>query len=284
MALVSLEEILRGAEQGHYAVGAFNVNNMEIVQAIMETAQEEKSPVILQASQGALRYAGIQYIVAMVRVAAAEFSLPAALHLDHGTSFDQTMLCIRHGFTSVMFDGSKLPLAENIKATQEVGRVAGAVGVSLEAELGKIGGTEDDVSVDEKDALMTDPEEAEQFVRETSVHALAVAIGTAHGPYKGDPKLDFERLREIRKRVQIPIVLHGASGIQADSIHQAIELGVRKINIDTDIRQAFTRGVERVIREKPEEYDPRKIIGPAKEEIKEVIRTKMRLFKCAGKA
>lgn len=284
MPLVSLEDILKGGEEGRYAVGAFNVNNMEIVQAIMETAQEEKSPVILQASQGALRYAGIKYIVAMVRVAAQEYSVPAALHLDHGTSFDQTMLCIRHGFTSVMFDGSKLPLPENIRVTQEVARVAGAVGVSLEAELGKIGGTEDDVSVDEKDALMTDPDEAEQFVRETAVHALAVAIGTAHGPYKGDPKLDFARLKEIRRRVSIPIVLHGASGVSDDSIHQAIELGVRKINIDTDIRQAFTRGVEGVIREKPEEYDPRKILGPAKEEIKEVIRAKMRLFGCSGKA
>ncbi len=284
MALVTLKEILQAAEKGRYAVGAFNTNNMEIVQAIIETAQEEKSPVILQASQGAIRYAGIEYIVSMVKTAAEMATIPVALHLDHGTSFDQTMMCIRKGFSSVMFDGSKLPLEENIKATAEVGKVARAVGVSLEGELGKIGGTEDDISVDEKDALMTDPQEALRFVKETGVDALAVAIGTAHGPYKGEPKLDFDRLKAIREIVDIPLVLHGASGVPGESIHRSIEIGIRKINIDTEVRQAFTRGVNKVLKEKPDEYDPRKILAPAKEEMKEIIRTKMRLFACAGKA
>lgn len=284
MSLVTLKEILAEAEKGCYAVGAFNTNNMEIVQAIMEAAEEERSPVILQASQGALRYAGIDYIVALVRTAAELVSVPVALHLDHGTSFEQTMLCIRKGFSSVMFDGSKLSLEENIKATAEVSRIARAVGVSTEGELGKIGGTEDDISVAEKDAFMTEPKDARKFVLETKVDALAIAIGTAHGPYKGVPKLDFERLKAIEKEVDIPLVLHGASGVPADSVLRSIELGIRKINIDTDIRQAFTRGVNGVLKEKPAEFDPRKILGPAKEEMKKVIKEKMRLFGCAGKA
>lgn len=284
MPFVTLKEILAAAEQGNYAVGAFNTNNMEIVQAIVEAAEEEKSPVILQASQGALKYAGIRYITAMVKAAVETATIPIVLHLDHGTSFEQTMLCLKHGFTSVMFDGSRYQLAENIAATRQVIAAAHAMGASVEGELGKIGGTEDDISVDERDALYTDPDEAQRFVRETGVDALAVAIGTAHGPYKGEPKLDFHRLEMINCRVETPIVLHGASGVPAESIRRAIALGVRKINIDTEIRQAFTRGVQGVIQNKPGEYDPRKLLGPAKEEMKAIIKEKMQLFGCAGKA
>jgi len=282
--LVTLREVLSRAEGGGYAVGAFNTNNMEIVQAIVESATEEKSPVILQASQGALKYAGIHYIVNMVRAAEETSEVPMVLHLDHGTSFEQTMLCIRYGFSSVMFDGSKLPLEENIAATKKVVDVAHAVGVSVEGELGKIGGTEDNVSVSEREAFFTDPGEAERFVEETGVDALAIAIGTAHGPYKGEPKLDFDRLQEIKQRINIPVVLHGASGVPDQSIKKSISLGICKINIDTDIRQAFTRGVSRLLAEKPQEYDPRKILSPAKEEMKKVIKGKMRLFGCSGKA
>ncbi|MGI6096746.1 MAG: class II fructose-1,6-bisphosphate aldolase [Dethiobacteria bacterium] len=284
MFLVTLKDILDDAQKKGYAVGAFNTNNMEIVQAIVESAEEEKAPVILQASQGALRYAGIEYIVAMVKASLQKVTVPVVLHLDHGTSFAQNMLCIRHGFSSVMYDGSKLPLEENIAATARVVEVAHAVGVSVEGELGKIGGTEDDVTVDEREALFTSPEEAERFVSESGVDALAVAIGTAHGPYKGEPKLDFERLQKIKQRVQIPLVLHGASGVPAESIRRAIELGVCKINIDTEIRQAFNRAVRKFTAENPNVYDPRKILGPAKEAMKTVIKEKMRLFGCAGKA
>jgi fructose-bisphosphate aldolase class II len=284
MPFVTLREVLQNAQQEGYAVGAFNANNMEIVKAIMEAAVEERSPVILQASQGALRYAGLNYITAMVRAAAEEADVPVVLHLDHGTSFEQTMLCLRYGFSSVMFDGSRYPLEENIARTAKVAEVAHAMGATVEGELGKIGGTEDDISVDEREAFFTDPAEAEQFVREAGIDALAVAIGTAHGPYKGEPVLDFERLAAIKKVVPVPLVLHGASGVPAESIRKAIELGVCKINIDTELRQAFVRGVQRVIREHPDEIDPRKILGPAKEAMKAVVKEKMRLFGCAGRA
>nr|WP_320415637.1 class II fructose-1,6-bisphosphate aldolase [Candidatus Contubernalis alkalaceticus] len=282
--LITLKEMLGEAQKNGYAVGAFNTNNMEIVQAIVESAEEERAPVILQASQGGLKYAGIEYITAMVKAAAKKAKVPVALHLDHGTSFEQIMLCIRHGFSSVMIDGSKLPLEENIALTAKVVEAAGPVGVSVEGELGKIGGTEDDISVDEKDALFTNPQEAQMFVEKTGVDALAIAIGTAHGPYKGEPKLDFDRLEEIKKRVTIPLVLHGASGVPNESICRAIELGICKINIDTDIRQAFARAVKQVIAEHPQEFDPRKILGPTKVEMKEIIKTKMKLFRCSAKA
>ncbi len=284
MPFVTLREVLTDAQRGGYAVGAFNTNNMEIVQAIVEAAEEERSPVILQASQGALKYAGIRYITAMVSAAVETSSIPVVLHLDHGTSFEQTMLCLKHGFTSVMFDGSKYSLKENIAATRKVVEVASAMGLSVEGELGKIGGTEDDISVDERDAVFTNPDEAKQFVEETGVDALAVAIGTAHGTYKGEPKLDFNRLDTINKIIDTPIVLHGASGVPAESIRRAISLGVCKINIDTELRLAFTRGVQQAVTGNPGEYDPRKIIGPAKEEMKAVIKEKMRLFGCSGKA
>ncbi|WP_353893195.1 class II fructose-1,6-bisphosphate aldolase [Proteinivorax hydrogeniformans] len=284
MSLVTLRELLKDAQEKNYAVGAFNTNNMEIVQAIIEAAEEERSPVILQASQGGVKYAGLDYVVAMVEAAAKNATVPVALHLDHGTSFEQIIKCVRAGFSSVMFDGSKHPLEENIEKTAKVIEIAHAAGLSVEAELGKIGGTEDDITVSEEDAMMTNPEEAKYFVEKTNVDALAIAIGTAHGPYKGEPKLDFDRLKTIRSMVSTPLVLHGASGVGEESIKKVIELGITKINIDTDIRQAFTRGVQDVVNSKPEEYDPRKILGPAKEEMKKIIKEKMQLFGCANKA
>lgn len=283
MGLVSIKELLARAEAGEYAVGAFNCNNMEIVQAIIEAAKEEKAPVILQASQGAISYAGINYIVALVREAASEAKIPVALHLDHGTDFNQVMLCIRYGFSSVMIDGSRYPLEENIAITKKVVEVARAVGVSVEGELGRIRGTEDEIKVTERDAFFTDPEEARIFVRETEVDALAVSIGTAHGRYRGKPELDFSRLAKIRKAAGIPLVLHGSSGVPDDDIKQAIALGVRKINIDTNIREAFVSGMRKVIDNNPDEIDPRKILGPAREAAREIIREKIRLFGCAGK-
>lgn len=282
MALVPMTELLAKAEAGKYAVGAFNANNMEIVQAIAMAAEQEKAPVIMQASQGAIKYAGLDYIIGMVRIAAESARVPIALHLDHGTSFEQVVKCIRGGFSSVMFDGSQLPLEENIRVTKKVVEIARPINVSVEAELGKIGGTEDDISV--KESLFTDPNEAEVFVRETGVDALAVAIGTAHGQYKGEPKLDFERLKKIRELVNIPIVLHGSSGVPDEAITNAISLGVRKVNIDTNIREAFVARLRQEIEKNPAEIDPRKLLGPGRDAAVELIREKIRLFGSSGKA
>ncbi|EOD01913.1 class II fructose-1,6-bisphosphate aldolase [Caldisalinibacter kiritimatiensis] len=282
--LVTGKQILDHAHENGYAVGAFNVNNMEIVQAIIEAAEETKSPVILQASQGGLKYAGVEYIAEMAKVAARNASVPVAVHLDHGTDFTQIMQCIRNGFTSVMIDASKKPLEENIATTKKIVDIAHAVGVSVEAELGKIGGTEDDITVDEKDATFTDPDEAEKFVKETGVDYLAIAVGTAHGPYKGEPKLDFDRIKTIKERLNMPSVLHGSSGVPEESIKKAVSQGINKINIDTDIRMAFNKAVREFVAENPDVYDPRKILGPAREEMKKVIAEKMKMFGAAGKA
>lgn len=271
------------AEAGKYAVGAFNCNNMEIIQAIVEAAVEENSPVIIQASQGAIKYAGLNYIVALVKTAAESSDIPICLHLDHGTDFQQVMNCIDEGFTSVMYDGSQHPLEENIRMTNEVLKIARAKDISVEGELGKIGGTEDDVHVEEKDAMFTNPKEAKYYVDNTGVDALAVAVGTAHGQYKGVPKLRYDILQEIKNLVDTPIVLHGSSGVPDEAIRKAIEIGVRKINIDTNIREAFVKGVHKAIKENPQEIDPRKILGPAKEEMKNIIKEKIRLFGSNGK-
>ncbi|MEL7567123.1 MAG: class II fructose-1,6-bisphosphate aldolase [Dehalobacterium sp.] len=284
MSLVAVKDLLEKAEQEGYAVGAFNCNNMEIIQAIVAAAEAEKSPVIIQASQGAIKYAGLPYIIALAQIAADEATVPVALHLDHGTSFEQAIQCIRYGFSSVMIDGSKLPLEENIALTNKVLDVARAVGVSVEGELGKIGGTEDDIFVHDRDALFTDPEEAKAFVERTGVDSLAIAIGTAHGQYKGEPKLDFPRLEKIKSLVKIPIVLHGSSGVPDEAIREAVRLGVRKVNIDTNIREAFVKGVREVISQNPNEIDPRKILGPAKKAMTAIIQEKIRLFGSSGKA
>lgn len=284
MSLVSVDSLLTEAKKGGYAVGAFNCNNMEIVQAIIAAAEQEKSPVIIQASQGAIKYAGLPYIVSLVRTAAEQASVPVALHLDHGTSFDQVIQCIGSGFTSVMIDWSKYPLEENIAMTKQILSVARPLGVSVEAELGKIGGTEDDVTVSDREATFTDPDEAARFVEETGIRSLAVAIGTAHGQYKGEPKLDFDRLKEIVEKTNIPIVLHGSSGVPDAALQEAVRLGVCKINIDTNIREAFTEGVREALAANPNEIDPRKILGPARDKMIERVSEKMRVFGSTGKA
>ncbi len=283
MALVTLADPLQRADREGYAIGAFNCNNMEIVQSIVTAAEEESSPVIIQASQGAIKYAGLNYIIALARQAAEGTAVPVVLHLDHGTSFEQVMQCIRFGFTSVMYDGSGLPLQKNIDQTRKVVEIARVFGVSVEAELGRLGGVEDDINVSDAEALFTDPAEAEQFVKETGVDALAIAIGTAHGQYKGTPKIDFDRLAEINRRISCPVVLHGASGLSEEAINRAIELGVRKINIDTSIREAFVAGMRSALESNPSEIDPRKIIGPARDAAVKVIREKIKLFGSSGK-
>ena len=281
--LVTGSELLLDAQKRGYAVGAFNVNNMEIIQAIIEAAEETNSPVILQASQGGLKYAGLEYIAALGRLAAEKATVPVALHLDHGTDFGQIMGCIRNGFSSVMIDASQYPLEENIELTKRVIEVAHAVGVTVEAELGKIGGTEDDISVDEKDATFTDPKEAKTFVEATNVDYLAVAVGTAHGVYQGEPELDFDRIKAIREAIDAPIVLHGSSGVPYDALKKAISLGVCKINIDTDVRISFANAVKDVVKNNPDEYDPRKLLAPAREAMKETIKEKMEVFGSTGK-
>jgi len=281
--LVTGKSILDAAHKGGYAVGAFNVNNMEILQAIIEAAEEERAPVIIQTSEGAIKYAGIDYLSTMVKLAASKATVPVALHLDHGTTYETIIKCMTNGWTSVMYDGSHHPLEENIAHTKAIVKIAHAAGISVEAELGRLSGVEDNISVSEKDAIYTNPEEAKIFVNETGVDSLAIAIGTAHGKYKGEPKLDFDRLKTIKEMLNMPIVLHGASGVPEESIKKAVSLGVNKINIDTDIRQAFTDGIKSVFEKKPEEFDPRKICGPAREMMKAVVKAKIRLFGCNGK-
>ncbi len=282
--LVTGKEILQHAHKNNYAVGAFNVNNMEILQAVISAAEQENSPVIVQTSEGAISYAGLGYLCAMVHYAARNTHVPVALHLDHGTTYETIIKCIANGWTSIMIDGSHYDLQKNIEVTKQIVDIAHPAGISVEAELGRLSGIEDQISVDEKDAIYTNPNEAKEFVEKTGLDYLAIAIGTAHGKYSGEPKLDFERLEKIKKIVNIPIVLHGASGILSESIEKAISLGVNKINIDTDVRQAFTDGVKSVFEKSPNEFDPRKICGPARESMKQVIIEKMRMFKSSGKA
>ena len=284
MGLVPISDLLQKALDGGYAVGAFNCNNLEIVQAIIAAAEAENSPVIMQASQGAIKYAGLEYITAMGKIAADQASVPVALHIDHGTSFEQVMQCIRAGFSSVMIDGSQYSLAENIALTKRVVDVAHSVGVSVEAELGKIGGTEDDIHVDERDVFFTDTEEAKTLIEQTGVDALAVAIGTAHGQYKGTPELDFPRLKEINAIIDTPIVLHGSSGVSSDDIQKAITMGVAKVNIDTNIREAFVKKMREVLDADPKQIDPRKVLGPARDAATEIIRDKIRIFGSSNKA
>ncbi|HTX43279.1 MAG TPA: ketose-bisphosphate aldolase [Methanocella sp.] len=307
MIFATLGEVLDRARAGKYAVGAFNINDMEIAKAVGGAAKEEKSAVILAVSPSAIKYAGIAYIYEIARVTADQSGVPTVLHLDHGTTFGDCIGCIRHGWSSVMYDGSKLPLEENIRQTAKIVEVAHAAGVSVEAELGKLAGVEGHVSVEEKDAIFTNPDEAKAFVERTGVDALAVAIGTSHGAYKfkGEANLDFPRLEKIERLVNIPIVLHGASGVPKDvldkaakygarlpgasgvpddAIKKAISLGVAKINIDTDIRLAMTAALRQVLAEHPEEFDPRKIMGPAEDAMKAVAKSKMRLFGSSGRA
>ncbi|HHU92096.1 MAG TPA: class II fructose-1,6-bisphosphate aldolase [Halanaerobiaceae bacterium] len=284
MNLVPMAEILNKANKEGYAVGGFNINNMEFLQAIVQAAEETRSPLILQTSEGALKYIGMDYVVAMVKAATKNTSVPVALHLDHGSSFEVIMQCIRNGYSSVMIDGSHYPFEENVRLTQKVVEAAHAVGVSVEAELGRLGGTEDDLSVDAEDATLTNPEEAEEFVKRTGVDALAIAIGTAHGVYKGEPKLDFDRLKDIKDRIKIPVVLHGASGIPEADLKKAVSLGVNKVNVNTDFQQAYAERVREVLAKDPEVYDPRKICGPGREAIKAAVIEKIEFLGSNGKA
>ncbi|MBA7560194.1 Fructose-bisphosphate aldolase [subsurface metagenome] len=288
MSFVTTKEMLKEAQKGRYAVGAFNANNMEIIQAIVETAEEEKAPVILQASQGAIKYAGLDSIVAMVKVMAEKAKVPVALHLDHGTDYYQNIKCLRAGFTSLMFDGSKLPFDGNVKMTKKVVEMAHACDIPVEAELGQIGKMDDSdepgVALERVKESMAVPEEAVKFVELTEIDFLAAAVGTIHGCRTPFAKLDIPRIERIRELTGVPLVLHGASGANDEEIKKGIAAGICKINIDTRIKMKFIEKMREIIKTNPEEIDPRKILGPAKEAAKEIIRDRIRVFGCNGKA
>jgi fructose-bisphosphate aldolase class II len=307
MPLTTNKELLTLARRGGYAVGAFNINNLEILQAIVSAGEAERSPAIIAVSEGAIQYAGMPYLISMVRTAAAQTSTPISLHLDHGKDLEVIRSCINNGFTSVMIDGSEFAFEKNIEVTKKVIEMAKRKGVSVEAELGRLKGIEEKISVSEKEAFLTDPQAAEDFFQRTGVDALAIAIGTSHGAYKfkGEAKLDFERLKEIARKISIPLVLHGASGVPSavleraerfgaklpgakgipdEAIQKAIGLGISKINIDTDLRLSFVGALREILATKPDEFDPRKILGPGRDAIKQTVQSKMRLFGSSGKA
>ena len=300
MALVTTKDMFEKALKSDYAVGAFNVNNMEIIQGIVEAAQEEKAPLILQVSAGARKYAKPAYLIKLVEAAVMDTGLDIALHLDHGEDFEICKKCVDDGFTSVMIDGSKHPFEENIRLTKEVVEYAHSKGVVVEAELGKLAGIEDNIKVDARNATFTVPEEAAEFVEKTGVDSLAVAIGTSHGAYKfkGEPYLDFERLQEIHKLIpDTPLVLHGAStvlpefvskcneyggsipgaqGVPEEMIQTAAKYGVCKVNLDTDLRLAMTAEIRKHFVENPADFDPRKYLGPARDAIRRMVQHKIR--------
>ncbi|MEJ9232161.1 class II fructose-1,6-bisphosphate aldolase [Peribacillus butanolivorans] len=287
MPLVSMKEMLIQAKENKYAVGQFNINNLEFTQAILQAAQEENSPVILGVSEGAARYmGGFKLIVTMVKELMDEYkvTVPVAIHLDHGSSLEKCVQAIHAGFTSVMIDGSHHPLKENIEITKRVVEVAHAVGVSVEAELGRIGGQEDDIIEDVESAFYAIPSECDQLVRETGVDCFAPALGSVHGPYKGEPNLGFDRMKEVMELTGVPLVLHGGTGIPTKDIQKAIKFGSAKINVNTESQISATKAVREVLAAKPNEYDPRKFLTPAREAIKNTVKGKMREFGSSGRA
>ena len=309
MPLVTTKEMFEKSMKEKFAIGAFNVNNMEIIQGIVDAAAKQNSPVILQASHGAIKYARIPYLKKMIEAALEEHDIPIALHLDHGPDFETCKMCIDNGFTSVMIDGSKYDFEENVVLTKRVVDYAHSKGVVVEAELGKLAGIEDDVNVAEGDAMYTDPEQAKEFVERTGCDSLAIAIGTSHGAYKfkGEAKLRFDILHKVKELIpNTPIVLHGAStvipelvqlcnenggeipgakGVPDEILHQASLEGVSKINVDTDLRLAFTGEIRKSLAENPSAFDPRKYLTPAREKITEVVEHKIRdVFGSSNKA
>ena len=309
MPLVTTKEMFEKSMKEGFAIGAFNVNNMEIIQAIVDAAESQKSPVILQASSSAIKYARINYLMKMVEAATEKSKIPIVMHLDHGPDFETCKMCIDAGFTSVMIDGSKYDFEENVALTKRVVDYAHERGVVVEAELGKLAGIEDDVNVSADDAMFTDPDQAKEFVDRTGCDSLAIAIGTSHGAYKfkGEAKLRFDILAKIKEKIpNTPIVLHGAStvipelvdtcnkyggnipgakGVPDEILNEASKCGVSKINVDTDLRLAMTASIRKVFAENPETFDPRKYLLPAREKIQEVVEHKMRdVFGSANKA
>lgn len=283
MPLVTTKQMLLDAQKSNYAVGAFNVENMEMVMAVMEAAEELKSPVIMQTTPSTVKYAGLDFFLANVKAAAERASVPVAMHLDHGSSFELAMQAYRTGYTSIMIDGSHGSFEENIAVSKAVADACTPSGIPVEAELGKVGGKEDDLDGGD-DNPYTDPDQAVEFVKRTGITSLAVAIGTAHGVYKGEPKLDLDRLSEIREVVDIPLVLHGTSGVPDETVTECVNRGICKVNYATDLRIAFTKGVSEVFSENPDVIDPKKYNACGKERVKEYVMSKMKVCKSVGKA
>lgn len=282
MPLVPSQEILRAAYEGHFAVGAFNANNMEQIQGIVDAAVEERAPVILQVSQGAIRYAGLEFAAAMVRTAAEQADVPVVLHLDHGTDFDQNIRCLRAGFTSLMYDGSKAPYEDNIRVTAQLAHMAHVCGIPVEAELGKVLQSTDGVTEEQVQAAMTDPDQALDFCQRTTCDALAVAVGSVHAMKNAEASLDIARIKKISETVNTPLVLHGSSGVKEESEVEAIQYGIAKINVATMLNQAFIKALVEAMGQDPNNIDPRKWLTASRDAVKEVVRHKIRLFGSAG--
>jgi len=286
MTLVSMSEMLHKALEGRYAVGQFNLNNLEFTQAILKAAEAEQAPVILGVSEAYIPYmGGLPTIAGMVRSLIDYYGItvPVALHLDHGSTYDVCIRALHAGFTSVMIDASHYDLERNIELTARVTEAAHALGASVEAELGRITGREDDLVVDEAEAMYAVPEECVRLARETGIDCLAPALGSVHGPYRGQPKLGFDRMGEIQRLTGLPLVLHGGSGLPEEEILQAISLGTAKINVNTDNQMACTNAIRAYLQEHPHAYDPRNYMIPARDAIGGAVQAKIRLFGSAGK-
>lgn len=281
--LLTTKEMLVAAQKGRYAVPAFNIHNLETIKVVVETAAELKSPVILAGTPGTVAYAGADYLVAIVQAAAKKHPIPIALHLDHFEDVEAIKKYLDAGFTSAMIDASQDAFEDNVKIVRSVVEYAQAKGRPVEAELGRLVGVEEDLEVDEKDSVYTNPDLAQEFVERTGIDSLAVAIGTAHGLYKGEPKLDFERLKEIRDKVAVPLVLHGASDVPEEMVRKTIELGICKVNIATDLKIPFANAIKQYFKEHEDANDPRKYMTPGKDAMKEVIVAKIKMCGSDGK-
>ena len=283
MELVTTKELFKKAQEGNYAIGAFNVENMEMIMAVISAAEEMNSPVIMQTTPSTVSYAGLDYFVQNVKVAARRAKVPVVMHLDHGSSFELASEAFRAGYTSIMIDGSHEDFETNIKISKAVADMCRACNISVEAELGKVGGKEDDLDGGDGDQY-TDPLQAKEFVERTGVDSLAIAIGTAHGMYKGEPKLDLDRLSEIKELVSIPLVLHGGSGIPDSKVQESIRRGICKVNYATELRIAYTNGINKYLSENPDTIDPKKYNKAGFEEVKKFVKEKMRVCGCENKA
>lgn len=282
MPVVTTKQIMLDAQAGHYAVGAFNAENMEMVLAIIAAAEEARSPVIIQTTPSTLKYADPRVFAAMARAAAADSTVPVAIHLDHGDSFELAEKCLRGGYTSIMIDGSKKDFDENIALSARVVELCHSQGIPVEAELGKVGGKEDSLTCDTP--AYTDPDEAAEFVARTGIDSLAVAIGTAHGIYKGEPHVDTDRLAAIREKVFIPLVLHGTSGVPADTVRRCVSLGICKVNYATDLRIAYTAAVREYLDADAQVFDPKKYGKAAMQKVSRQVIERMELCGSIGKA
>ncbi|MFI3208844.1 MAG: tagatose-bisphosphate aldolase subunit GatY [Eubacteriales bacterium] len=283
MALVTTKQMLLDAQAGGYAVGAFNVENMEMVMAAVAAAEAQKSPIILQTTPSTVKYASLDYYYANAKVAAEKASVPVAIHLDHGSSFDLAMQAFRAGYTSIMIDGSHESFEDNIAVSKAVVDACGAAGISVEAELGKVGGKEDDLDGGDDNAH-TDPEEARIFVEATGVDSLAIGIGTAHGVYKGEPNINVPRIREIKEVVSVPLVLHGTTGVPDETVRECVESGICKVNYATGLRIAFSDGVKAKLEEDPGVIDPKKYDAYGMKEVQAYVAQKIEVCGSVGKA